>query len=319
MEAVNEYAEINHCRQSMLTMRADTRNPVLLIVHGGAGLPDRPLVQKYSAELAGYYTVVCWDQRGCGFSDAGGRLSVDLLLSDLKAVVDCLREKYHQNKIYVAGHSWGSYLALRYAAAYPETVKYYIGTGQEVSALRSETDKYQFVREQARKRNDKGVLRRLEAFGEPENGVYRKNDKRAKNYIWIQLFRYAGYFSKNGPSMGRYLGAYAGSYVRCYGVRTGKLLAGAARSLVVLNSEMDQKDSISRITELPFPVLLISGEEDMICPVATAQRWFDDLQAPKKEYVKIKNASHMVNFEQPREWNRLLMGLLKDEQSEAQR
>jgi Predicted hydrolases or acyltransferases (alpha/beta hydrolase superfamily) len=57
------------------------------------------------------------------------------------------------------------------------------------------------------------------------------------------------------------------------------------------------------------PVLLISGEEDMICPVPAAQRWFDKLQAPQKAFVKVKNASHMVNFEQPQEWNRLVRGL----------
>ena len=312
MEIIHEFIEINHVRQSFLTMRTDSRHPVLLIVHGGAGCPDRPLVKKYNKALAEYYTVVCWDQRGCGFSDADGPLSVGLLLSDLRAVVAWLREQYRQDKIYVAGHSWGSYLALRYTAMCPETVQYYIGTGQEVSAIRSEADKYQFVREQARKRNDKRVLRKLEAFGEPDRGFYRKGDQRAKSYIWIMIFRYAGYFSKNGPSLGKYLVSYLKLFVKCYGTGTWKLLTGAARSLMTLNAEMDRKDSISRITELPVPVLLISGEEDMICPVATAQRWFDALHAPKKAYVKIKNAAHMVNFEQPREWNRLLIGLLDD-------
>ena len=192
---------------------------------------------------------------------------------------------------------------------YPETVKYYIGTGREISAVRSEIDKYRFVCEQARKRNDKAVLCKLEAFGEPDGAVYRKSSKRAKNYVWRMVFRYAGHFSKNGPSLGRYLGSYVRLCGKCYGTGTFKLLACAARSLLVLNAEMDQRDSISCVTELPVPVLLISGEEDMICPVVTAQRWFDRLQAPKKEYVKIKNASYMVDFEQQREWNRLLINL----------
>ena len=105
MECVNEYVTVNGVRQSLMTMRTDPGNPVLLIVHGGAGCPDRPLVREYSACLARYYTVVCWDQRGCGFSDAGGPLSIDVLLADLNAVADLLREKYGQEKIYIAGHS----------------------------------------------------------------------------------------------------------------------------------------------------------------------------------------------------------------------
>ena len=60
------------------------------------------------------------------------------------------------------------------------------------------------------------------------------------------------------------------------------------------------------------PVLLISGEEDMICPVPAAQRWLAQLTAPKKDFVIIKSASHMVNFEQPETWNDLLKGLLEE-------
>ena len=80
-DAVNAYIDVNGTRQSILTMCTDTNHPVLLIVHGGAGMPDRPLVQAYSSELADCYTVVCWDQRGSGFSTMRCKLTVDLMLS----------------------------------------------------------------------------------------------------------------------------------------------------------------------------------------------------------------------------------------------
>lgn len=191
-------------------------------------------------------------------------------------------------------------------------MKYFIGTGQEISAFASAGDKYRFVMEQARIRNDRRVLRKLERFGEPDSSAGCKGGKRAERYVRTAIFRYAGYFSRSGPTMREYAGSFVKLYGKCYGAGTVRLLAGAVRSLIVLNAEMDRKDCISSITELPFPVLLISGEEDMICPAATAQRWFDRLRAPKKDCVIIKNASHMVNFEQPREWNRLLIGLLSE-------
>ena len=55
---------------------------------------------------------------------------------------------------------------------------------------------------------------------------------------------------------------------------------------------MNKKDSISRITELTVPVLLISGEDDMICPVQATQNWFDNLKAPHKEFIKIKSKNN---------------------------
>ena len=317
MEERNEYVQINGARQSLMTLRTDPGSPVLLIVHGGAGCPDRPLVRAYSGELADRYTVVCWDQRGCGFSAAGGPLTVARLLADLSAVVDHLRNEYGQERIFLAGHSWGSYLALRFAAERPGTVRYYIGTGQEISAIRSEIDKYRFCVEIAHERGDRRALRRLEAFGEPRGRAYRNHNARASWFVGKTVFRYAGYFSKNGPPMRKYLAEYMKLYVKCYGRAVPKLAAGAIRSLMTLNAEMDRVDNISGITELPVPVLLISGKEDMVCPVATAQRWFDALTAPKKEFVKIENASHMVNFEQPQAWNRLVLGLLTAENRDA--
>ena len=311
MNIFDEYIEINNSRQNIMVMSSCFENPVLLIVHGGPGIPDRPLVRNYSSELAEYYTVVCWDQRGSGLSYSKEHLSVDMMLSDMEAVVVYLTKKYNQEKIYIAGHSWGAYLALQFVSKHPEYVKYYIGTSQEISVIKSEIDRYRFLRENAVKKNKKSVLRMLDRFGEPDGYSYKKDDKIAKLYVSEKINSYAGFFSKNGSGIAQYIPLYLKLYSACYGKNIGKVIKGAVKSLSTVYREMDLKDSISGITELSVPVLLISGEEDMICPVPTAKRWLDALDAPEKRFVTIKNASHMVNFEKSGEWNRLLINLLE--------
>lgn len=314
---VTEYININNSRQNIMTMSTNADNPVLLIVHGGPGCPDRPLVLNCSSELASYYTVVCWDQRGSGLSYTREHLSVDIMIDDLKAVTEYLREKYNREKIYVAGHSWGAYLALRFVSMYPEYVKYYIGTGQEISVIKSEADRYRFVKESAEKKKDVRTLRKLERFGEPDGYHYNNSDSKAKAFIAKKIVLNPGYFSKSGDkSMAGYITLYLRLYLSCYGTGVFKLVMGIVKSLTTLYKEMDLNDSISGITELEVPVVLISGEEDMICPVPTAQRWFDSLKAPEKEFYKIANASHMVNFEKSQEWNRIVLSLL-EKQSET--
>ena len=138
INTTTEYININNFRQNIMTISSDDSNPVLLIVHGGAGSPDRPLVKKYNSELAEYYTVVCWDQRGSGLSYTKEDLTIDIILNDLKSVVEFLRNRYNQDKIYIAGHSWGAYLGLRFSFMHPEYVKYYIGTGQGISSFADE-------------------------------------------------------------------------------------------------------------------------------------------------------------------------------------
>lgn len=304
-----EYININNFCQNIMTISSDDSNPVLLIVHGGAGSPDRPLVKKYNSELAEYYTIVCWDQRGSGLSYTKEDLTIDIMLNDLKSVVEFLRNRYNQSKIYIAGHSWGAYLGLRFSFMHPEYVKYYIGTGQGISSFADEIYKYNFVKEQAESRNDTEVIKKLVHFGKPIKYTYSHDNKKAKQYIGKMIHKYGGYISdKNEFNTNKYLNCY----IKCYKFSIIKVIKGILKSSKTLNIEMSKKDSISRITELNVPVLLISGENDMICPVQATQNWFDNLKAPHKEFIKIKNAAHMVNFEQPNEWNKLVINLTKN-------
>lgn len=289
-----------------MTMSTDNANPVLLIIHGGAGSPDRPLVKNYNSELADYYTVVCWEQRGSGLSYTSEELTIDLMLKDLKILVEFLRNRYNQDKIYIAGHSWGAYLGLRFSSMYPEYIKYYIGTGQGISSIADEIYKYNFVMNQAVIRNDKKIIKQLNRFGEPTGYSYKTDDEKAKKYIGKMIHKYGGYINdKNDFSTSKYLTCY----IKYYKLDIIKVIKGMLNSSKVLNNEMSKKDNISCITELDVPILLISGEEDMVCPVPAAEKWFDNLNAPKKEFVKITNVSHMVNFEQAKEWNKLLINL----------
>lgn len=310
INTATEYININNFRQNIMTISSDNSNPVLLIVHGGAGSPDRPLVKKYNSELAKYYTVVCWDQRGSGLSyTKKDNLTIAIMLNDLKSVVEFLRNRYHQDKIYIAGHSWGAYLGLRFSFMHPEYVKYYIGTGQGISSFTDEIYKYNFVKEQAESRNDTKVIKKLVDFGEPTEYTYSHDDKKAKQYIGKMVHKYGGYISdKNEFNTNKYLNYY----IKCYKFNIIKVIKGMLKSSKTLNIEMNEKDSISCITELTVSVLLISGEDDMICPVQATQNWFDNLKAPHKEFIKIKNAAHMVNFEQPNEWNKLVIRLTKN-------
>lgn len=309
INTATKYIDINNFRQNIMTISSDDNNPVLLIVHGGAGSPDRPLVKKYNSELAEYYTVVCWDQRGSGLSYTKENLTIDIMLNDLKSVVEFLRNRYHQDKIYIAGHSWGAYLGLRFSFMHPEYVKYYIGTGQGISSFADEIYKYNFVKEQAELRNDTEVIKKLVHFGEPIKYTYSHDDKKAKQYIGKMIHKYGGYISdKNQFNTNKYLNCY----IKCYKFNIIKVIKGMLKSSKTLNIEMNKKDSISCITELTVPVLLISGEDDMICPIQATQNWFDNLKAPHKEFIKIKNAAHMVNFEQPNEWNKLVISLTKN-------
>ena len=101
--------------------------PPAVCLHGGPGLWD--YLAPLAALLDDTFTVVRFDQRGCGRS-AGqdGPFTIEQAVDDL----DQLRAALGFSRWAVAGHSWGAELALRYAARHPDraaAVAYIAGVG----------------------------------------------------------------------------------------------------------------------------------------------------------------------------------------------
>jgi proline iminopeptidase len=73
-----------------------------------------------AALLDDVFTVIRFDQRGCGRSTdrGGGRFTIAQALDDL----DQVRAAYGVDRWGVVGHSWGAELGLRYAARSPDRV-----------------------------------------------------------------------------------------------------------------------------------------------------------------------------------------------------
>ena len=58
--------DINGVQQGMGIRGRSVDNPVLLIVHGGPGMPDYFLTRDHPTGIEDLFTVVWWDQRGAG-------------------------------------------------------------------------------------------------------------------------------------------------------------------------------------------------------------------------------------------------------------
>jgi hypothetical protein len=62
------WVDINGIEQGMFIESQNDANPVLLVVHGGPGMPDHFLTKRYPTGLEELFTVVWWEQRGTGLS-----------------------------------------------------------------------------------------------------------------------------------------------------------------------------------------------------------------------------------------------------------
>lgn len=100
--------------------------PPVVCLHGGPGLWD--YLAPLAALLDDTFTVVRFDQRGCGRSTGDGPFTIAQAVDDL----DQVRAALGFGQWAVAGHSWGAELALRYAARHQDrtsAVAYIAGVG----------------------------------------------------------------------------------------------------------------------------------------------------------------------------------------------
>ena len=102
--------------------------PAIVLTHGFAA--TSAMFERNVAALARDHTVVTWDQRGHGASDAPAdpaAYSPELAVADLVALLDAVGS----DRAVVAGHSLGGYLSLELHLSHPDRVAalVLIGTG----------------------------------------------------------------------------------------------------------------------------------------------------------------------------------------------
>ncbi len=165
-EGVNEqiYVLLNDQEEYISICGKDPANPVIISLHGGPGSPTTYMDYCWQDLLTDQYTVISWDERGCGRSyyhntdtdKDNSTLSFEQQLSDLDALTDYALERFAQDKIIILGHSYGSMLGSRYVLEHPEKVSAYIGVGQCVNErdYYGETYSYEDALAKARERGD---------------------------------------------------------------------------------------------------------------------------------------------------------------------
>jgi len=161
------YVDINGMEQGMFIQSKNISNPVLLFVHGGPGMPEYWLTQRYPTGLEDYFTVVWWEQRGAGLSFSPDlspeKMTAEQFVSDTLEVTNYLRERFGKEKIYLMGHSWGSYIGIQAAAREPELYYAYIGMAQISYQIQSEQLAYKYALEEYKKNGNTRMVQKLEA------------------------------------------------------------------------------------------------------------------------------------------------------------
>ena len=289
---------INGVDQGMFIKGKNARNPVLLYLHGG--MPDYFLTEHYPTGLDEYFTVVWWEQRGSGLSYSADippeSVNPGQLVTDAVEVTNYLRKRFGQEKIYLMGHSGGTFIGIQAAAQAPELYRAYIGVAQMSNQLESERLAYGYMLQRFRDDGNTKMVRRLEEarVGDaiPLPDSYLKVRDVAMHGLGVGTTH-----DMKSIVTGLLLRSLLNreyTLSEKIGMWRGKIFSSSLMWNTQLSTDLTKK-----VTRLEVPVYFFHGVYDYTVSYPLARSYYERLDAPVKGFYTFKQSAHSPLFEEP--------------------
>ena len=303
-----EPIELGGTTQWIRTRGQDDSNPVLLMIQQGPGLPMLNEARHFGRALGleQEFTVVYWDQRGCGRSLRDGRgqseISLDRMAQDAASLLEVLRDR-SGGECYVVGFSFGATVGATAAAQRPDVVRALVAVGMDVDGEAAADGAYDFAVQTAREQGNKRAARQLEAAGPPPHLTAKQFSTRVR---WASTF--------GGVTTGETYGSIArglvASLLRSPDYSLGdvvRTLRGVSATQGALLSELAFMDLVHSLPVVDAPIVMVQGRLDQVAPGEAAQRYFDQLSAPSKQLIWFEHSTHTPHLEEPDQFRRLML------------
>ena len=222
-----------------------------------------------------------WDEPGTGKSYNAvpfSELTTQRFVDDAHALTLYLRDRFHQDKIYIYGVSWTSILGIWLAQQYPDLYYAYIGNGQMVNTTENDVLGYELALNYLAERGDTKTLETLRRNGPPP---YRGGDMLGKYVAFLDVLNdYMGspHYTLIVPII-PFLAPEYGLVDKVNHTR------GLIESFQVVYPQLEDLDFTTQAARLDVPVYFFVGRNDVNAMASLVERYFAVLQAPRKELV----------------------------------
>ena len=282
--------------------------PVVLCLHGGPGAGSNPSTRQFFDP--DHYCIIQFDQRGAGRSQPWASME-DNTTPDLVADIETIACHLELEDFILFGGSWGSTLALAYAAAYPKRVRAMVLRGiflgrprdiewflQGMEGVHPEAHATLLNHLEPHERtNAKSILNayvtrlmspdKTVAYGaayawsnyEDAAATIGDNKARKRHMAWSENQRQAGDASLTYPRLAQHAEHYA-------------LAIARAEAFYLQNNLFLPKDGLLSLADRwqHIPGYIVHGRYDMVCQaegaVALANKW------PRAELKILDDAGH---------------------------
>lgn len=296
--------ELGGVEQSITIRGRSTSAPVLIWLHGGPGQDATGMLRRYNSALEDHFLVVYWTQRGTGRSFnsniPASSMTISQFVSDLDELISYVRQRFGQQKVVLAGHSWGTSFGVAYTQKHPQKVAAFVGISQVVNATAGETLSYNFTLKEAQRRQNDQAFRELSALGPPPYPMASILKQRG----WLEKFG-GGSFHKPTSMISLMWQSFGASEVTLLdGVN---YLEGGNFSNNALEKENSKVDWWSNATRFEMPIFVVTGRYDYNTPANLQTAWYRRIDAPLKKQRWFENSAHSPLFEEADAFNQFMI------------
>lgn len=247
----------------------------IIVIHGAPGLSQDYLL-PYLASLSENNLVVFYDQRGCGQTISElteKQINVSTFVEDIESI----RKSLNYDKITLLGHSWGGFLAMKYALQYPASTHKLI----LLDTMPASQEEFTLFIEEVTKRlaplHD--ALQTIES-----TDLYKAGDPETVEKQLKMVFQTYLYNPENIKKLNFCL------------PQQGILNGFKAFGLLCETIFMKPYDIFNDLPAIKCPTLILHGDSDPI-----SYRMAEHIQQaiPNSQFIKIDNCGHFPYVEQP--------------------
>ncbi len=269
-----------------ISIRATERaNPILLYLHGGPGNSSMRYANRFTNLLQKHFTVVLWEQRDCGktweMNHSLEPLTLKQAENDALELMNYLCTRFKRDKIFIVGHSWGGFIALRLAGLNPDRLQACVAASPMVNQLESERislDTMMAITKRARNNQAQQELGKVRIPFESADQLY--------------YHRKWAYVLSGGRSFTReFVLKWSEHWLPLF-------LEGSAVNL--------EKE----LPEIRCPVYFFVGKKDLSTNPAVTVRYYKALRAQKKDLIWFTNSGHSLNLTEAGKFQQCIIALL---------
>jgi pimeloyl-ACP methyl ester carboxylesterase len=273
---------------------------------GGPGGTDLGAMRA-DVSLEQHVVAVTWDQRGTGKSypalDPLETLTLEQMVRDTIDLTEALRQRFEEDKICLAGNSWGTLLGVLAVQRRPDLYHAYVGTGQMVCPRETDVMFYEDTLSWAQETGNDALTATLRRNGPPpyeavldyEPALSREHDWSPYPELDSTKEMPFNLFVPENTLMDRVNG-----------------MRGFLDVFCALYPQLQGLDLRADAATLQVPVYVVIGQYEARGRAVPAREWFDMLQAPAKGMIVFDRSGHRPSFEEPGRFATLVSRVLEE-------